>query len=143
MSGVKSIRAELAKMRKQMEQKEAELRREEVYPLLDSFTDGILDDSEICEKLSEYKKDEMLVLAKHFVLNFDRIARESAAEIKQLRDKKAERAAKRKAAKQSGGNVVTPTQNTSSYNDYSGYEPYKRESELVDDDDSEFIYNGD
>lgn len=101
MSKLRSVRTEIAKMRKELEAREAEYRREALAPSVDVLAKILLDDDEFCEVLEQYSKDEVRVIAKHIAGNMSRIIRESDADIGALREKKKERAAKRKAAKES------------------------------------------
>lgn len=107
MSKLRSVRTEIAKMRKELEAREAEYRREALAPSVDVLTKTLLDDEEFCEVLEQYSKDEVRVIAKHIAGNMSRIIRESDADIGALREKKKERAAKRKAAKESAETVET------------------------------------
>ena len=68
---------------------------------MDVLAKTLLDDEEFCEVLEQYSKDEVRVIAKHIAGNMSRIIRESDADIDALREKKKERAARRKAAKES------------------------------------------
>lgn len=99
MSNLKNVRAELEKMKKEMAAKEAELKREEVRPVIEIINDALLNNETVQEKMSAYSKDEARVIAKHIVENIDTIISESQGEINELRAKKKERAEKRKAAK--------------------------------------------
>lgn len=107
MSKLRSVRTEIAKMRKELEAREAEYRREALAPSVDVLTKTLLDDEEFCEVLEQYSKDEVRVIGKHIAGNMSRIIRESDADIGALREKKKERAAKRKAAKESAETVET------------------------------------
>ena len=99
MSNLKNVRAELEKMKKEMAAKEAELKREEVRPVIELINNELLNSEDVQEKMSAYSKDEARVIAKHIVKNIDAIISESQGEINELRAKKKERAEKRKAAK--------------------------------------------
>lgn len=101
MSKLRSVRTEIAKMRKELEAREAEYRREALAPSMDVLAKTLLDDDEFCSELEQYSKDEVRVIAKHIARDMSRIIRESDADIDALREKKKERAAKRKAAKES------------------------------------------
>lgn len=101
MSKLRSVRTEIAKMRKELEAREAEYRREALAPSMDVLAKTLLDDDEFCSELEQYSKDEVRVIAKHIAGNMSRIIRESDADIGALREKKKERAARRKAAKES------------------------------------------
>lgn len=101
MSKLRSVRTEIAKMKKELEAKEAAYRKEALAPSVDALAKTLLDDEEFCEVLEQYSKDEVRVIAKHIAGNVSRIIRESDADIGALREKKKERAAKRKAAKES------------------------------------------
>lgn len=105
MSSVKDVRQQLAKMQREMEAKELELYRAQAQPLLDSFVDYLLNDKEICQKLKNYNKEEIRLIAAQFVKDFDRITAECADEIEAARQKRAERAAKRKAKETAAANV--------------------------------------
>lgn len=97
MSNLKNVRAELEKMRKEMAAKEAELRREEARPVIELVNNELMNSEDVLEKFAGYSKDEARVIAKHIVMNMDRIIHESQDEITALRDKKKERAERRKA----------------------------------------------
>ena len=101
MSKLRSVRTEIAKMRKELEAREAEYRREALAPSMDVLAKTLLDDDEFCSELEQYSKDEVRVIAKHIARDMSRIIRESDADIDALREKKKERAARRKAAKES------------------------------------------
>ena len=101
MSKLRSVRTEIAKMKKELEAKEAAYRKEALAPSVDVLAKTLLDDEEFCEVLEQYSKDEVRVIAKHIAGNMSRIIRESDADIGALREKKKERAARRKAAKES------------------------------------------
>ena len=107
MSKLRSVRTEIAKMKKELEAKEAAYRKEALAPAVDVLAKTLLDDEEFCEVLEQYSKDEVRVIAKHIAGNMSRIIRESDADIGTLREKKTERAAKRKAAKESAETVET------------------------------------
>lgn len=96
MSSVKDVRQQLAKMQREMEAKELELYRAQAQPLLDSFVDSLLNDKEICKKLKDYNKEEIRLIAAQFGKDFDRIVTECNADIEAARQKRAERAAKKK-----------------------------------------------
>ena len=101
MSKLRSVRTEIAKMKRELEAKEAAYRKEALAPSVDVLAKTLLDDEEFCEVLEQYSKDEVRVIAKHIAGNMSRIIRESDADIDALREKKKERAARRKAAKES------------------------------------------
>ena len=101
MSKLRSVRTEIAKMKRELEAKEAAYRKAALAPSVDVLAKTLLDDEEFCEVLEQYSKDEVRVIAKHIAGNMSRIIRESDADIGALREKKKERAAKRKAAKES------------------------------------------
>lgn len=101
MSKLRSVRTEIAKMKKELEAKEAAYRKEALAPSVDVLAKTLLDDEEFCEVIEQYSKDEVRVIAKHIAGNMSRIIRESDADIGALREKKKERAARRKAAKES------------------------------------------
>ena len=101
MSKLRSVRTEIAKMKRELEAKEAAYRKEALAHSVDVLAKTLLDDEEFCEVLEQYSKDEVRGIAKHIAGNMSRIIRESDAEIGALREKKKERAAKRKAAKKS------------------------------------------
>ena len=88
MSNLKNVRAELEKMRKEMAAKEAELRREEARPVIELVNNELMNSEDVLEKMSAYSKDEARVIAKHIVMNMDRIIHESQDEITALREKK-------------------------------------------------------
>ena len=100
MSKLRSVRAEIAKMRKELEAREAEYRREALAPSMDVLAKTLLDDDEFCSELEQYSKDEVRVIAKHIARDMSQIIRESGADIEALREKKKGRAARRKAAKE-------------------------------------------
>lgn len=101
MSKLRSVRTEIAKMKRELEAKEVAYRKEALAPSVDVLAKTLLDDEEFCEVLEQYSKDEVRVIAKHIAGNMSRIIRESDADIGALREKKKERAARRKAAKES------------------------------------------
>ncbi len=101
MSKLRNVRTEINKMRKELEAKEAELRKEKLAPSIEAISEVLLDDEAVCNVLDGYSKDEVRVIAKHIAGNMSRIIRESDADIGALREKKKERAAKRKATKES------------------------------------------
>ena len=101
MSKLRNVRTEIAKMKWELEAKEAAYRKEALAPSMDVLAKTLLDDEEFCEVIEQYSKDEVRVIAKHIAGNMSRIIRESDADIGVLREKKKERAAKRKAAKES------------------------------------------
>ena len=96
MSSVKDVRQQLAKMQREMEAKELELYRAQAQPLLDSFVDLLLNDKELCKKLKDYNKEEIRLIAAQFGKDFDSIVTECSGEIEAARQKRAERAAKKK-----------------------------------------------
>ena len=96
MSSVKDVRQQLAKMQREMEAKELELYRAQAQPLLDSFVDFLLNDKEICKKLKDYNIEEIRLIAAQFGKDFDRIVSECNTDIEVARQKRAERAAKKK-----------------------------------------------
>lgn len=112
MSKLRSVRTEIAKMRKELEAREAEYRREALAPSVDVLAKTLLDDEEFCEVLEQYSKDEIRAIAKHIARNMPRIISESGADIEAIREKKKERAAKRKAAKESAETVETVMEET-------------------------------
>lgn len=97
MSNLKNVRAELEKMKKEMAAKEAELKREEARPVIELINNELLNSDAVQEKMSAYSKDEARVIAKHIVKNIDAVISESQGEITALREKKKERAERRKA----------------------------------------------
>lgn len=101
MSKLRNVRTEIAKMRKELEAREAEYRREALAPSMDVLAKTLLDDDEFCSELEQYSKDEVRVIAKHIAGNMSQIIAESGTDIEALREKKRERAAKRKATKES------------------------------------------
>ncbi len=101
MSKLRSVRTEIAKMKRELEAKEAAYRKEALAPSVDVLAKTLLDDEEFCEVLEQYSKDEVRVIAKHVAGNMGSIIAESGADIEAIRKKKKERAAKRKAAKES------------------------------------------
>lgn len=101
MSKLRSVRTEIAKMKRELEAKEAAYRKEALAPSVDVLAKTLLDDEEFCEVLEQYSKDEVRVIAKHIAGNMSQIIAESGTDIGTLREKKKERAAKRKAAKES------------------------------------------
>lgn len=80
-----------------MAAKEAELRREEARPVIELVNNELMNSEDVLEKFAGYSKDEARVIAKHIVMNMDRIIHESQDEITALREKKKERAERRKA----------------------------------------------
>lgn len=58
MSNLKNVRAELEKMKKEMAAKEAELKREEVRPVIELINNELLNSEDVQEKMSAYSKDE-------------------------------------------------------------------------------------
>ena len=105
MSKLRSVRTEIAKMKRELEAKEAAYRKEALAPSVDVLAKTLLDDEEFCEVLEQYSKDEVRVIAKHIAGNMSQIIAESGTDIGTLREKKKERAAKRKAAKESAVDV--------------------------------------
>lgn len=101
MSKLRSVRTEIAKMKRELEAKEAAYRKEALAPSMDVLANTLLDDEAVCAVLDGYSKDEIRVIAKHIALNMGSIIVESGADIEALREKKKERAARRKAAKES------------------------------------------
>lgn len=101
MSKLRSVRTEIAKMKRELEAKEAAYRKEALAPSMDVLAKTLLDDDEFCSELEQYSKDEVRVIAKHIAGNMSQIIAESGTDIEALREKKKERAAKRKAAKES------------------------------------------
>lgn len=101
MSKLRSVRTEIEKMKRELEAKEAAYRKEALAPAVDVLAKTLLDDEEFCEVLEQYSKDEIRAIAKHIARNMPRIISESGADIEAIREKKKERAAKRKAAKES------------------------------------------
>ena len=77
MSNLKNVRAELEKMRKARAAKEAELRREEARPVIELVNNELMNSEDVLEKFAGYSKDEARVIAKHIVMNMDRIIHES------------------------------------------------------------------
>lgn len=68
--------------------KEAELRREEARPVIELVNNELINSEDVLEKMSAYSKDEARVIAKHIVMNMDRIIHGSQDEIIALREKK-------------------------------------------------------
>ena len=101
MSKLRSVRTEIAKMKRELEAKEAVYRKEALAPSMDVLAKTLLDDEEFCEVMEQYSKDEVRVIAKHIAGNMGSIIAESGGDIEALREKKKARAAKRKAAKES------------------------------------------
>lgn len=101
MSKLRNVRTEIAKMKRELEAKEAAYRREALAPSMDVLAKTLLDDDEFCEVIEQYSKDEVRVIAKHIAGDMSQIIWESGADIEALREKKKERATKRKAAKNS------------------------------------------
>lgn len=101
MSKLRSVRTEIAKMKRELKAKEAAYKKEALAPSMDVLVKTLLDDDEFCEVIEQYSKDEVRVIAKRIAGNMPRIISESGADIEALREKKKERAAKRKAAKES------------------------------------------
>lgn len=101
MSKLRSVRTEIAKMKRELEAKEAAYKKEALAPSMDVLVKTLLDDDEFCEVLEQYSKDEIRAIAKHIAGNMGGIIAESGDDIEALRKKKRERAAKRKAAKES------------------------------------------
>lgn len=56
MSNLKNVRAELEKMKKEMAAKEAELKREEVRPVIELINNELLNSEDVQEKMSAYKR---------------------------------------------------------------------------------------
>lgn len=108
MSKVKDVRQQLAKMQREMEAKELELYRAQAQPLLDFFVDFLLNDKELCKKLKEYNKEEIRLIAAQFGKDFDRIVTECGDEIEAARQKRAERAAKKRERAAAVPKKVTP-----------------------------------
>ena len=73
MSKLRSVRTEIAKMRKELEAREAEYRREALAPSMDVLAKTLLDDDEFCSELEQYSKDEVRVIAKHIARDMSRI----------------------------------------------------------------------
>ena len=99
-------------MKRELEAKEATYRKEALSPSMDVLAKTLLDDEEFCEVLEQYSKDEVRVIAKHIAGNMGGIIAESGDDIEALRKKKRERAARRKAAKESAEAVETVTEET-------------------------------
>lgn len=112
MSKLRSVRTEIAKMKRELEAKEAAYRKEALAPSVDVLAKTLLDDEEFCEVLEQYSKDEVRMIAKHIAGNMGSIIAESGDDIEALRAKKKARAAKRKAAKESAEAVETVTEET-------------------------------
>ena len=68
MSKLRSVRTEIAKMKRELEAKEAAYRKEALAPSMDVLAKTLLDDEEFCEVLEQYSKDEVRVIAKHIAL---------------------------------------------------------------------------
>ncbi len=101
MSKLRSVRTEIAKMKRELEAKEAAYGKEALAPSMEALARALLEDEAVCEVLEQHSKDEVRVIAKHIAGNMSRIIAESDADIGALREKKKERAARRKAAKES------------------------------------------
>lgn len=112
MSKLRNVRTEINKMRKELEAKEAELRKEKLAPSIEAISEVLLNDEAVCNVLDGYSKDEIRVIAKHIVGNLGSIIAESGDDIEALRAKKKARAAKRKAAKESAEVLETVTEET-------------------------------
>lgn len=61
MSKLRSVRTEIAKMKRELEAKEAAYRKEALAPSMDVLAKTLLDDEEFCEVLEQYSKDEVRV----------------------------------------------------------------------------------
>lgn len=112
MSKLRSVRTEINKMRKELEAKEAELRKEKLAPSIEAMSEVLLEDEAVCNVLDGYSKDEIRVITKHIAGNMGGIIAESGDDIEALRKKKRERAARRKAAKESAETVETVMEET-------------------------------
>lgn len=112
MSKLRSVRTEIAKMKRELEAKEVAYRKEALAPSMDVLAKTLLDDDEFCSELEQYSKDEVRVIAKHIAGNMGGIIAESGDDIEALRKKKRERAARRKAAKESAETVETVMEET-------------------------------
>lgn len=144
MSRLRDVKAELAKMKREMEAKEAELRKELSAPSMKVIYEMMLDSDEMCEKMNGFSKDEIRVIAKHIIVNMNSIIAESVTELEEVRARKAERAARRKAAKEAMENDAEDDADDDSELDETD------ESSYDDDlwnprkfvDDPEFVYHG-
>lgn len=112
MSKLRNVRTEINKMRKELEAKEAELRKEKLAPSIEAMSEVLLEDEVVCNVLDGYSKDEIRVIAKHIAGNMGSIIAESGKDIEALRKKKKEKAARRKAAKESAETVETAMEKT-------------------------------
>lgn len=106
MSDLRNARRLFEQKRKEQEAAAAELRRLEAEPKLEIFDTEMIRDEKICEVLASYRKDEVRVLAKTFVENFEDILAKSMPEIEKLRQMKAEKQARRKARMQQQNDEV-------------------------------------
>lgn len=88
MSKLRNVRTEINKMRKELEAKEAELRKEKLAPSIEAISEVLLGDEAVCNVLDGYSKDEIRVIAKHIAGNMGSIIAESGGDIEALREKK-------------------------------------------------------
>ena len=54
MSKLRSVRTEINKMRKELEAKEAELRKEKLAPSIEAMSEVLLEDEAVCNVLDGY-----------------------------------------------------------------------------------------
>ena len=65
MSKLRNVRTEINKMRKEMEAKEAELRKEKLTPSIEAMSEALLEDEAVCNVLDGYSKDEIRVISSY------------------------------------------------------------------------------
>lgn len=73
MSNLRNVRLELEKMQRETKAKKAELRREQVKPVVEAITKELLNSEAVQEELADYSKDKARVIAKHIDLNIEEI----------------------------------------------------------------------
>ena len=105
-TNLNDVRKQLAAKKKEMEELKKQERALKVAPKVSLLTDAILNDDEACEVLDSFTNDEVRALAAQLVKSFGDIVEEAGPELEEIRQKKAEKEARRKARKTQGNTTA-------------------------------------
>lgn len=116
MSDLRNVSLELQRMQREMKKKEAEYHRRKAEPLVVIMFQTALANDDFCKEIVGYGRDEIRVIAKYLSENFETVIDGCRPELERLQEKKAMRAAKRKANAKAK-EQQSMTMETSSYED--------------------------
>lgn len=91
-----SLKEQLEQKKKEIKELERQMKLEAAKDVVAVVTKAITDDEHVNEVLGDYTAEEGQIIGKRVVANIDEMVEKSQDEIKALREKKAEREARRK-----------------------------------------------